>query len=199
MNQSLMLVTALAPEIGYDNAATIAKHAHKTGQTLQEAGLELGLVDEATFDRVVKPEKMIGALKGVGMKALVPFALFALAGCAAMGQGPTTLAGQWGGPGIGLTLEGGLGTVEYDCASGTIDQPSVRRRTLQGDRYAPDGTAGAGARGADLHRAAGDLFGHVGQGRHDVEREAGGRDRAWAVQADAGSAAADQPLPLARS
>ena len=57
------------------------------------------------------------------MKALVPFALFALAGCSAMGQGPTTLAGTWGGPGIGLTLEGGLGTVEYDCASGTIDQP----------------------------------------------------------------------------
>ena len=60
MNRSLMLVTALAPEIGYDNAATIAKHAHKTGQTLKEAGLELGLVDEATFDRVVKAENMIG-------------------------------------------------------------------------------------------------------------------------------------------
>ena len=60
MNRSLMLVTALAPEIGYDNAATIAKHAHKKGQTLKEAGLELGLVDEETFDRVVKPEKMLG-------------------------------------------------------------------------------------------------------------------------------------------
>jgi fumarate hydratase, class II len=60
MNRSLMLVTALAPEIGYDNAATIAKHAHKTGKTLKEAGLELGLVDEKTFDRVVKPETMIG-------------------------------------------------------------------------------------------------------------------------------------------
>jgi fumarate hydratase class II len=60
MNRSLMLVTALAPEIGYDNAAAIAKHAHKKGQTLKEAGLELGLVDEATFDRVVKPETMIG-------------------------------------------------------------------------------------------------------------------------------------------
>jgi fumarate hydratase, class II len=58
--KSLMLVTALAPEIGYDNAAKIAKHAHKTGQTLKEAGVELGLVDEATFDRVVKPEKMLG-------------------------------------------------------------------------------------------------------------------------------------------
>ena len=60
MNRSLMLVTALAPEIGYDNAATIAKHAHKKGQTLKEAGLELGLVDEETFDRVVKPEMMLG-------------------------------------------------------------------------------------------------------------------------------------------
>jgi len=60
MNKSLMLVTALAPEIGYDNAANIAKHAHKNGLTLKEAGLELGLVDEPTFDRVVKPELMLG-------------------------------------------------------------------------------------------------------------------------------------------
>jgi fumarate hydratase class II len=60
MNESLMLVTALAPEIGYDNAASIAKHAHKTGKTLKAAGLELGLVDEDTFDRVVKPETMVG-------------------------------------------------------------------------------------------------------------------------------------------
>ena len=60
MGRSLMLVTALAPEIGYDNAAAIAKHAHKTGKTLKEAGLELGLVEEEVFDRVVKPEKMLG-------------------------------------------------------------------------------------------------------------------------------------------
>ncbi|HEY7006959.1 MAG TPA: class II fumarate hydratase [Sphingomicrobium sp.] len=60
MFRSLMLVTALAPEIGYDNAASIAKHAHKTGKTLKEAGLELGLVDEETFERVVKPETMVG-------------------------------------------------------------------------------------------------------------------------------------------
>ena len=60
MERSLMLVTALAPEIGYDNAAKIAKHAHQNGQTLKEAGLELGLVDEATFDRVVRPEDMLG-------------------------------------------------------------------------------------------------------------------------------------------
>ncbi len=60
MNESLMLVTALAPEIGYDNAASIAKHAHKKHLTLKQAGLELGLVDEETFDRLVKPETMIG-------------------------------------------------------------------------------------------------------------------------------------------
>jgi len=60
MNKSLMLVTALAPEIGYDNAASIAKHAHKKGMTLKEAGIDLGLVDEATFDRVVIPEHMLG-------------------------------------------------------------------------------------------------------------------------------------------
>ena len=56
------------------------------------------------------------------MKALLAVPLLLLAGCASMGQGPTTLSGQWGGPGINLVLEGGLGTVEYDCASGTIDQ-----------------------------------------------------------------------------
>jgi fumarate hydratase class II len=60
MNRSLMLVTALAPEIGYDNAAKIAKHAHEKGLTLKEAGLELGLVEEEVFDRVVKPENMLG-------------------------------------------------------------------------------------------------------------------------------------------
>lgn len=59
VDRSLMLVTALAPEIGYDNAAAIAKHAHKKGQTLKEAGLELGLVDEPTFDRLVRPENMV--------------------------------------------------------------------------------------------------------------------------------------------
>jgi fumarate hydratase class II len=59
-DRSLMLVTALAPEIGYDNAAKIAKHAHHEGLTLKESGLALGLVDEATFERVVKPETMIG-------------------------------------------------------------------------------------------------------------------------------------------
>jgi fumarate hydratase class II len=60
MSRSLMLVTALAPEIGYDNAAKIAKYAHEHGLTLKEAGLALQLVDEETFDRVVRPEHMLG-------------------------------------------------------------------------------------------------------------------------------------------
>jgi fumarate hydratase class II len=63
VGRSLMLVTALAPEIGYDNAAKIAKHAHAHGLTLKEAGLALGLIDEATFDRVVRPENMVGRTK----------------------------------------------------------------------------------------------------------------------------------------
>jgi fumarate hydratase, class II len=60
VDRSLMLVTALAPEIGYDNAAKIAKHAHAEGLTLREAGLALGLVDAATFDRVVRADAMLG-------------------------------------------------------------------------------------------------------------------------------------------
>ena len=59
MNKSLMLVTALAPEIGYDQAAAVAKHAHKTGQTLKEAALELGAVTADRFDEVVRPETMV--------------------------------------------------------------------------------------------------------------------------------------------
>jgi fumarate hydratase class II len=60
VGRSLMLVTALAPAIGYDNAAKIAKHAHAEGLTLREAGLALGLVDASTFDRLVRPETMVG-------------------------------------------------------------------------------------------------------------------------------------------
>jgi fumarate hydratase class II len=60
VGRSLMLVTALAPEIGYDNAAKIAKHAHAHGLTLKEAGLALGLIDEASFDRLVRAETMVG-------------------------------------------------------------------------------------------------------------------------------------------
>lgn len=60
MKESLMLVTALAPTIGYDNATTVAKTAHKNGTTLKEEAIALGFVDEATFDAVVRPEQMIG-------------------------------------------------------------------------------------------------------------------------------------------
>jgi len=60
LQNSLMLVTALNPHIGYDNAAKIAKHAHKTGKTLKEAALELKLVTAEQFEQWVRPEKMIG-------------------------------------------------------------------------------------------------------------------------------------------
>ncbi len=60
MKESLMLVTALAPTIGYDNATKVAKTAHKNGTTLKEEAIRLGFVDEETFDRVVRPEDMIG-------------------------------------------------------------------------------------------------------------------------------------------
>jgi fumarate hydratase class II len=59
MNRSLMLVTALAPTIGYDNATTVAKTAHKRGTTLREEAVRLGFVTEAEFDKVVRPELMI--------------------------------------------------------------------------------------------------------------------------------------------
>jgi fumarate hydratase class II len=59
VDRSLMLVTALAPIIGYDNAAAIAKQAHRDGTTLREAALASGLVDEATFDTHVRPEDMV--------------------------------------------------------------------------------------------------------------------------------------------
>ena len=60
MRESLMLVTALAPQIGYDNATTVAKTAHKNGTTLKEEAIALGFVDSETFDKVVRPENMVG-------------------------------------------------------------------------------------------------------------------------------------------
>jgi fumarate hydratase class II len=60
LENSLMLVTALNPHIGYDNAAKIAKTAHKSGKTLKETAVELGLVTPEQFDEWVKPEKMVG-------------------------------------------------------------------------------------------------------------------------------------------
>ncbi|RFC62862.1 class II fumarate hydratase [Fulvimarina endophytica] len=59
MEQSLMLVTALAPSIGYDNAANIAKTAHKNGTTLREEAIASGLVSEEDYDRIVDPTTMI--------------------------------------------------------------------------------------------------------------------------------------------
>jgi fumarate hydratase, class II len=59
LNRSLMLVTALAPKIGYDNAAKIAKTAHKNGTTLREEAVKGGYVTEAEFDAIVRPEDMI--------------------------------------------------------------------------------------------------------------------------------------------
>jgi fumarate hydratase class II len=58
MERSLMLVTALAPKIGYDNAAKVAKSAHARGTTLKEEALRLGLVSAAEFDRLVQPARM---------------------------------------------------------------------------------------------------------------------------------------------
>ena len=60
LNDSLMLVTALNPHIGYDNAAKIAKTAHKNGTTLKQEAVSLGLLTEDQFDQWVKPEDMLG-------------------------------------------------------------------------------------------------------------------------------------------
>ena len=61
VGDSLMLVTALNPHVGYDNAAKIAKKAHGENKTLKQAAVELGLLSEADFDRLIKPEEMVGA------------------------------------------------------------------------------------------------------------------------------------------
>jgi fumarate hydratase class II len=60
VERSLMLVTALAPRIGYDAAAKVARKAHAEGITLREAAAALGLVDAEEFDRIVRPEAMLG-------------------------------------------------------------------------------------------------------------------------------------------
>jgi fumarate hydratase, class II len=60
LHNSLMLVTALNPHIGYDNSAKIAKYAHQNNKTLKEACIELGMLTAEKFDEVVRPEKMIG-------------------------------------------------------------------------------------------------------------------------------------------
>lgn len=63
LRRSLMLVTALNPLVGYDNAAKIAKHAYKKNTTLREAAIELGLLTGEQFDEAVQPEDMVGPLK----------------------------------------------------------------------------------------------------------------------------------------
>ena len=63
LENSLMLVTALNPYIGYDNAAKIAKNAHKNNLTLRESALDLKLLENHQFDEWVKPEEMIGPNK----------------------------------------------------------------------------------------------------------------------------------------
>ncbi|KAK9945727.1 hypothetical protein M0R45_011226 [Rubus argutus] len=60
LHESLMLVTSLNPKIGYDNAAAVAKKAHKEGSTLKESALKLGVLTSEEFDNLVVPEKMIG-------------------------------------------------------------------------------------------------------------------------------------------
>ncbi|MCU7496814.1 MAG: class II fumarate hydratase [Ignavibacteria bacterium] len=63
LENSLMLVTALNPHIGYDNAAKVAKKAHKENKTLREAAIELGILTGEKFDQVVRPKDMIGPKK----------------------------------------------------------------------------------------------------------------------------------------
>jgi fumarate hydratase class II len=63
LENSLMLVTALNPHIGYENAAKIAKKAHKENKTLRETAIELGLLTSEQFDAWVRPEKMVGSLE----------------------------------------------------------------------------------------------------------------------------------------
>lgn len=63
LDNSLMLVTALNPHIGYDNAAKVAKYAHENETTLKEAAQKLGLLDPEKFDQLVRPDEMIGPMK----------------------------------------------------------------------------------------------------------------------------------------
>jgi fumarate hydratase, class II len=60
LHRSLMLVTALNPKIGYDNAAKVAKKAYAEGTSLKEAAVALGLLTPEEFDQLVRPEKMLG-------------------------------------------------------------------------------------------------------------------------------------------
>jgi fumarate hydratase class II len=68
LERSLMLVTVLAPQLGYDAAARIAQHASRGGSTLREAALELGLISAEEFDRLVDPAAMTGTSSGAGRR-----------------------------------------------------------------------------------------------------------------------------------
>ena len=59
LNNSLMMVTALSPKIGYDNAAEIAKKAYKNGNTLKTEAVKSGLINEKDYEKIVKPKNMI--------------------------------------------------------------------------------------------------------------------------------------------
>ena len=59
LDNSLMLVTALSPKVGYDNASKIAKQAHKNGTTLKEEAIKSGLINEKDYERIINPKKMI--------------------------------------------------------------------------------------------------------------------------------------------
>ena len=59
LDNSLMLVTALSPKVGYDNAAMIAKKAHENGTTLKEEAIKSGLINEKDYEKIVDPKKMI--------------------------------------------------------------------------------------------------------------------------------------------
>ena len=59
VGDSLMLVTALNPHVGYDNAAKIAKKAHHEGTSLKQAAVDLGLLTAEDFDRLIRPEEMV--------------------------------------------------------------------------------------------------------------------------------------------
>ena len=60
LDNSLMLVTALSPKVGYDNAAKIAKKAHKNGTSLKEEAIKSGLITEKEYTKIENPKKMIG-------------------------------------------------------------------------------------------------------------------------------------------
>ena len=76
------------------------------------------------------------------MRGLALLPLLALGGCMAFDQGPMALSGDWGGPHIGVVLEGGLGAVQFDCAAGSIDQPII-----SGGPFRVPGTYRPGAEG----------------------------------------------------